>query len=97
MAIEGEVVIAEITAVVKRVTGLAAYPRYSPGYVTVSSPWGYLTLVDGSVQGIPPLHRVVGARVKLRWGMFGGYCGPVFVSAVEEPQDGLGPETGLFM
>lgn len=77
MAVKGEIIIAEIVAVVERA-------RHSAGYVTASSPWGNLSLVDGSVQGIPPEHRVVGKRVKMRWGTAGGYNGPMFAGLPEE-------------
>ncbi len=86
MAVEGEIVIAEITAVVGRRDTRVRGAIFSPSYVTVSSPWGHETLVDGSVQGIPVEHRVVGKRVKLRWGTFGGYHGPMFAGAAEEYQ-----------
>ncbi len=87
MAVEGEIIIAEITAVVRQRMMCAppnGRPGFSPGYVTVSSPWGHLTLVDGSVQGIPEECRVVGKRVKLRWGTAGGYHGPMFAGVAEE-------------
>ena len=90
MAVEGEIVIAEILAVVEREAACATplgRAKYSAaGYVTVSSPWGYLTLMDGSVQGIPSEHRVVGKRIKLRWGTSGGYHGPMFAGVPNEEE-----------
>ncbi len=87
MAVEGEVVIAEITAVVARSSfreEFTGHIRFSPGYVTVKSPWGHQTLIDNSVQGIPTEHRVVGRRVNLRWSTAAGYHGPMFAGLPDE-------------
>ena len=85
MAVEGEIVIAKITDVVeKSANGRTAIGGYYAGYVVGTSPWGFHHLIDGSVQGIPAEHRVVGRLIKLRWGKAGGYCGPLFAGIPEE-------------
>ncbi len=81
MAMKDEIVIAEITEVVKELCGPespSGRANYSLGYVIVSCSWGHQTLMDRSIQGIPPEHREVGKRVKLRWNAAGAYNGPVF-------------------
>ena len=85
MAKEGNTIIAEITAVILRKPSQvtpSGFSMYSPGYVTVSSSWGCLVLMDGSVQGIPLEHRIVGKRIKMRWGTVGGYHGPMFAGVL---------------
>ena len=90
MAKEGDIVIAEITAVILRKASQATssgISMYSPGYVTVKCSWGYMTLVDGSVQGIPLEHHTVGKLIKLRWGTAGGYHGPMFAGLSNKEEE----------
>ncbi len=87
MAVEGDIVIAEITAVVAQresVLTPKGHTLASPGYVTVLSPWGHQTLMNGSIQGIPEKHRVGGKRIRLRWGKAGGYHGPMFAGIPDD-------------